>query len=124
MYIPKKPKGYEDALGEFGPQLFDSYSGEPVAWGFRIIRHLGDKFDALRLFGKLECSYPDWFLITKELTFKEAIEKYGKVTSMVTGPRGGFRKITFGETEFSSKRLAPNFREGERVDSSLIQIQK
>lgn len=102
----RKPQGYESDLGEYKAQLFDSYCGEPVDWGFLILHQLGEeRFEALRKFGSLQCSYLSWFLITKSLTRKEAIEKYGKVTNEEFGPRGGWKSVTFGEKKFITKGL-------------------
>jgi len=104
----KKPKGYEDSLGAYKECLEDGYSGETIAWGFEITRHLGkDKFEALRNEYHLECCYPTWYVITKALGHKQAKRKYGKVTAKECGPRGGWRNITFGETTFSSRYVAP-----------------
>ena len=51
---PAKPSGYETYLSHFKPCLFDSTCGEPIAWGFEIIQHLGeDRFNALSAFGTL-----------------------------------------------------------------------
>lgn len=102
-----KPKGYESFLSKYKPCLFDSYCGEPVGWGFEIKKRMPeDMFNGLRQFGSLECIYPTWFLITKYLTRREAIEKYGDVTEEDRGPRGGFRSITFGKKTFMRKELA------------------
>ena len=100
------PAGYENDLAPYAPCLFDSACGEPVAWGFKILRRLGDdRFNALAQFGKLECSYPHWFLIVKELTREEAVAKYGAISAEEFGPRGGWKSITFGDKKFLSKRL-------------------
>ena len=100
------PPGYDDDLSEHKACLFDSYCGEPLAWGFELRRRLGDsRFDALSQYGKLECSYPRWFLITRELTREEAVAKYGEVTNEVFGPRGGWKSVTFGNKTFMSPRL-------------------
>lgn len=101
-----KPEGYENDLSEYKACFFDSWSGEPVAWGFEILRHLGqERFDALNKYGKLDCIYPTWFLIVKKLSRKEAIEKYGPVTEEEFGPRGGWKSTTFGTTKFRSRHL-------------------
>jgi|SRR3972149_7120566 len=101
-----KPKGYEYCLGEYGPQLFDALCGEPVMWGFEITRRVGDEvWKELSGLGYLECSYPNWYLITKKLTREEAIEKYGKITNEKFGPKGGWKSVMFGKKEFCSKVL-------------------
>lgn len=103
-----KPEGYEKDVGDYGPLLFDGWCGEPVAWGFKITRHLGDRFEALRAFGRLECLgvAGDWGLIVERLTREQAIAKYGAITEEDRGPRGGFRSVTFGTTKFLSRELA------------------
>ena len=104
-----KPEGYENSLGLYGPQIFDSFCGEPIGWGFKILERLGDdKFNKLRTFGSLECIYPSWFLITKHLTREDAIEKYGSITAEERGPRGGFRSDTYGTKRFANKLLRAN----------------
>lgn len=99
-----KPKDYEHDLGEYGAKIFDGYCGEPIMWGFEIKTHLNEKdFEALRNFGRLECVYPRWFLITKTLTKDEAIKKYGKITDIEVGVRGGWKSITFGNKKFINR---------------------
>lgn len=88
--VAKMPEGYEDALGPFRACVFDSCSGEPIGWGFEIVKHLGkEKFEALRAKYYLECLYPTWYVVVKALGHKEAVEKYGPVTAEERGPRGG-----------------------------------
>lgn len=104
--ITQKPNGFEENLGPFGPQLYDTYSGEPVSWGFKIISRMEqEKFEQLRSTSNVECCYPEWYVITKTLTRDEAIQKYGPVTNEDFGPRGGWRSITFGTTTFLSKSV-------------------
>lgn len=119
-----KPVGFEEVLGGYGAQLFDSWSGEPVSWGFKITKRIDDdaKWNELKKHGKLECNhgYPSsWFLIVKELTVDEAVAKYGEITSMVVGPRGGFRTVTYGDKTFCSRTVEP-----EEVDESLIKVER
>lgn len=102
----EKPKGFEEYLGDYGEQIFDSWSGMPIGWGYKIVRHLGEeKWIELGKFGSFECIYPTWFLITKKLTRDEATEKYGAITGEEFGPRGGWKSVTFGEKKFISKYL-------------------
>lgn len=104
----KKPKGYEDSLGEYRVCLVDGYCGEPIAWGYKIIRHLGqERFSALRRTYHLECAYPNWYVITKALGHKQAKKKYGKITAQERGPRGGWKSVTFGEKTFIDRYVAP-----------------
>jgi len=111
----KKPKGFEQYLGEYGECLFDGWCGECVAWGFEITSHMGEeKFEKLRSQYLLECCYPTWYLIVKVLGHRAAVRKYGKVTDSVRGPRGGWKSETFGEEKFISKWVSPEWQ--ERVD--------
>ncbi|SIS77425.1 hypothetical protein SAMN05421788_1011133 [Filimonas lacunae] len=106
---PQKPIGFEKYLSEFGPVSYDPFCGEPVAWGFKITRHLGDDlFNDLGKHGQLVCIdgfNSSWALVTKTLNRNEAIALYGEVTNEVFGPRGGWKSITFGNKVFVSKYL-------------------
>src|SRR3990167_965684 len=111
MKDTNKPKGYENDLSEYGPQIYDGYCGEPIGWGFKILNHLGEeRFNGLYKFGDLECVNGEhlqsiWSLIVKHLTREEAAEKYGAITNEEFGPRGGFRSVTFGDKKFISRGM-------------------
>lgn len=106
MSIPEHLQAY---FGPYGPQCFDGNCGEPIGWGYQVISRLGDeKWSEASALGEMWCSYPNWYLLTKRLTHKEAIEKYGKVTDIERGPRGGFRSITFGKKRFITKEMDVN----------------
>lgn len=104
--IPEKFLPFISPVSE--PLLFDSYCGEPVSWGKRIIRHLGeDLFDELRRECPVECiDVGEWFIVDKTLNRQEAIEKYGPITNEELGPRGGFRSVTFGNKKFISRKVS------------------
>lgn len=108
MKEPKKPKGFESVLGAYGPRLYDGYCGEPIRWGWLITRRLGPEWNDLsraahELGYSLECAdYGKWYVEAKRLTVDEAVKKYGKVKEILTGPRGGWRSITFGDKKFIS----------------------
>lgn len=106
----QKPVGFEQYLSGFKPCIFDSWCGEPVAWGFEIYGSPdAQKFAELRAYGEIESirgRYDmTWYLITKSLTRQEAIEKYGPITNEEFGPRGGWKSVTFGDKKFISPRL-------------------
>lgn len=107
IFLP--PEGYEDALGSYGPVLFDGYCGEPVGWGFPIKRWLSEEtFRGLGAYGRLECLRPgEWVLVVRWLTEEEAVQKYGSVTKTEVGPRGGFRSITYGDKKFVHRQMRP-----------------
>lgn len=108
-----KPKGFENDVSEYGPVSFDSYSGEPVKWGHTIHSRLGDdRFNELRSLFQLEVTNRDpwnteWSVIRKTLSLTEAIEKYGPVTQLLVGPRGGSRTIQFTKT---IKEVNPRYK--------------
>lgn len=91
--------------------MHDGWCGEPVAWGFRIIRHLGEElFGQLGKNGHLECIdgiRSSWALVAKTLSREEAVTLYGEITDEVFGPRGGWKSTTFGSKKFISKYLKP-----------------
>lgn len=108
----QKPIEFENELGSYQAVLFDGCCGEPTAWGFKIINHLGEeRFSALGKFGQLECLEAGlWALVIKTLSRQEALEKYGAITEEIFGPRGGWKSTTFGEKKFISKFLKPQER--------------
>lgn len=107
----QKPSGFENYLSAFGPVLHDPYCGEPVAWGFRITKYLGDElFSKLGKHGQLECIdgfNSAWALVIQTLSREKAVLLYGEITDEVFGPRGGWKSTTFGEKKFISKFLRP-----------------
>jgi hypothetical protein len=109
----QKPIGYEKDLSPYDEVVYDGYCGEPVGWGFRIRRHLGqERFEQLRNFGRLEYLGPhDWVLVTHTLSRVEAEMKYGPITEEERGAGGGFRSITFGTTKFIADYLRPTFQQ-------------
>lgn len=104
--IQDKPEGFEKDLSEFGIVMKDSGCGEPIAWGFEIINHLGEeRFNLLKNICNVECVYPAWVVVTKYLTVEEAIQKYGEITHIERGPRGGFKYMVFGGNKTFYSRL-------------------
>ena len=102
----EKPTGFENDLSGYQVVAYDACCGEPVAWGFKVIRHLGDeRFNLLRSKYNLEYVSNGWVLIVKELTRDEAMQKYGAITAEEFGPRGGWKSVVFGEKKFFSKQL-------------------
>jgi len=102
------PEDIKDFFGSFAPCIFDAWCGECIGWGFKPNQHLGDiLFSKCREYGKWVCLYPNWYLVTKELTPLQATGKYGKITALELGPRGGFRSVTYGDKRFLVKELDP-----------------
>jgi hypothetical protein len=112
-----KPAGYEEHLGGFQVITYDGGCGEPVSWGWRILNHLGPQ-----LFSRIDKEYGEatnsWYAVARRLTFDEAVRKYGPVTKLVTGPRGGFKSVTLGEKLFLSIRPDTSL-----ISSDLIEVQ-
>lgn len=119
----EKPEGFEYYLGDYGIQLRDSYCGEPIGWGFKMVERMGEeKFRALEQFGTLHCDhqyYSSWVLITDWLTPEEAIKQYGPIVNLTTGPLGGFLQVTYGKKTFISEKLDPR-KAGIIVPPNLI----
>lgn len=117
---PEKPKGYEQYLGGYRPVIYDGWCGEPIMWGWPINQHLGDE-----LFKGIDTEYnraeAQWYAVYKRLTPDEAVAKYGPITKLVTGPRGGFRRVTFGDKTFMHDQLRPDYDE---VHESLIETER
>lgn len=106
------PEDLKEYLGSFGPQAYDAYCGEPVGWGYKIVKHCGDEiWSRLSKFGEQVClhgSYDTtWVLITRKLSREEAETLYGSVTNEEFGPRGGWKSVTFGDKKFASNYLRP-----------------
>lgn len=114
----KIPKEIQQYLGRYGECLFDGSSNEPVMWGYPVVAHMGERlWEEIQRYGRIEYTHDvpqKVFLITKCLTPKEAEKKYGKVTNLELGPRGGFRSVTYGEKKFRSKFLDPR-KESEEI---------
>jgi hypothetical protein len=106
----KIPQDLMQFLGEHRVVLKDSWCGEPIAWGHDIVRRIGDlDWDRLRLYGDLECiSKGDWVLVLRWVTPEFLSKEYGPPTKIVTGPRGGFRHIVYGEKTFTSRKALPS----------------
>lgn len=93
-------------LYSYGPLIFDANCDEPIAWGFHIKKHLGEKqFALLSLFGQIQYLNFGWVLILKRLSFEEAIRKYGSITNQEFDSNWEWRSITFGNKKFTSREL-------------------
>lgn len=109
---PVPPAGFEDVLGRYEVIRFDMGCGQPLSWGFRLLKEIpGERFEALSAHGWMECLSPGrWALAIKRLTPADARVKYGEVTAIERGPRGGFRAITYGTQRFLARELLPDER--------------
>jgi hypothetical protein len=107
--ISTMPPDLRRMFGDYGPQFFDSASNEPTGWGHKLLAYLGDRVKEAGDYGDLEYGRQtdQYFLITRWLTPSEARAKYGEATNLEVGPRGGFKSVTYGSTEFLAKRLDP-----------------
>lgn len=102
--MSSKPKGFESDLADLEP-MYGEHNIH-YAWGHRILRHLGDeRFNSLSQYGTVEVvshsTWPvTWGVITKELTQAEYIEqiikKFGAISKVMVGPKGGFRYVVYG----------------------------
>jgi len=77
MKLPEHLAVWQPYIGPYQVVSSDANCGEPLAWGFPIIRQVGEKFHEMP--GRTVCgSMGDWALVTKRLTPKEAKKMYGK----------------------------------------------
>ena len=104
------PSDLRQAFGDYGPQMRDGWSGEPIGWGHKLQNYLGEQqWKKAVEFGDLEYlgSPGSYCLVTKWLSPDEARKKYGEVTELKLGPRGGFKSVQYGKIGFLSRRLDP-----------------
>jgi len=87
-----------------------------AAWGYRPKAHLGkDLWEECKEYGTWmvvgQGSFPygsaDWALIVRWLTPEEAAVKWGPITEIENGSRGGFESVTYGTTKTSRVWLKP-----------------
>lgn len=118
------PTDFEKELGR--EQVIYEEQGILFAWGRHIKTHLGEeRFQELRS----HCNVVHlgdffsglWAVVTKENTKDEsiqaAIEKYGEITNVKVGPRGGFQYVTYGETDFWGDEFNPLIYNEEQTES-------
>jgi len=104
--LPEELNKYAEFLGEHGVCSTDSCCGEPVTWGWKVVKRLdGDWVEFCKAAEgagmKVQClGEGAWSVVSHTLTEEEAIEKYGEVTNVERGPRGGFKSATYGEKKF------------------------
>lgn len=92
------------------PVLFDSWSGEPIAW-----QRIGDPIlgEAWGRDGPIP--------YTRQLTPPEAVALYGDVTKLVVGVAGGFQMAVYGETSFTAGNLDPRKFPGLTVRAEIVE---
>ena len=78
--------------------VWDAHSGEPVAWLAVGEPVLGTIYNGAGMVG-----------YTHLLSVEEAIDVYGPITEWISGPGGGFRRVCFGDTWFSSSEVVRGF---------------
>ena len=98
-------------IGSYKECFFDSNCGEPIAWGYQILRRMSDDdYADVRRHFAIEYAHDSLpacqFIIVKLLSYKEVVDKYGEQTDLVLGPRGGFKSVTFGSKRFISRLFA------------------
>ena len=107
---PKLPKWLKPYLGPFGVAIFDEHCGLPISMGFPVIEHMGETlFEKAKTIGGMRYDRENrkWYFVTSELTYDDAVSKYGHVTNLELGPQKGFRSVTFGTTKFTFRGLDP-----------------
>lgn len=101
------PDKFLPFFGSYGVVEVDPSAQQPVGWGYPIVGgQMGHELWAeMTTLGTVAFDHKlkTYALVTKKLTDEEAIQKYGPISAVEHGPRGGFKSITFGSTKFSSK---------------------
>lgn len=105
----KKPEGFEDELSSYRELLFDSWSGEPVSWGFFIKNHAPEIIEKLRGAGLTvkHIGVGRTVVLAHELLPDEAVFKYGPVSELVVDQNKKFKHVCYGTTHFLSSKLDP-----------------
>lgn len=123
------PASFEEDLGKV--EVIYEENDIPFAWGRHLKNHLGDE-----RFGELRCQcrlvhlgdYFShlWAVITKENTQEEsilaAIKKYGEVTRVHVGPKGGYQWTEYGGERFYSSEFNPLRYSDQNTESWRIDI--
>jgi len=92
------PEWAERFLAESGVAEYDPRSGEPIAWGRRLVEEIPeDQFDILRGRCEMACVYPDWYIIEKRTQFADLLMKHGGIRAVGLGPGGGFKWVRFAD---------------------------
>lgn len=101
---------FKKYLGPYSPMIIEN--DEAVAWGHIVIARINSPalWDELKTLGHLvvvenSVVANTWAIITRYMTYPEAVALFGPHTEEERGPRGGFRSITFGDKRFYSKTL-------------------
>lgn len=102
----------KDFENDLGPEVvLQEEGGIPFVWGRHILRHLGDeRFAELRAivgYNKVihmgDYFSHDWAVVTrgseKGKLILQTIKKYGPITRVKVGPRGGFQWVEYGDGE-------------------------
>jgi hypothetical protein len=124
----KTPNSLRKYLGPYSACVFDTLSGECVAWGHTVNRSASKEIlDQLKEHGEMAYLLNNqlekvWCLITRSLTIEEAINRYGKIKKIQVGSRGGYKTITFGNTTFKSRRLDP--RKTKFFNKRIVEVVK
>lgn len=99
-------KNFEECFGEKTFTIFDGYCGEPIKWGRKVVKRVGEEdFDLMRRAHNIEYISDTWMVIDRTLSREEAIKLYGEITDEEYGPRGGWKSVTFGDKRFNSKEM-------------------
>lgn len=113
MSEDRKPTGFEDDLGQYETLYQDSTCGEPIMWGWKIVRPLSEeRFTELKSCGMevLCLAKGNWVVAARRLRHADAIAAYGPVTDEEFGPRGAWKSTTYGRHKFGSRYMAPGKR--------------
>jgi hypothetical protein len=100
----RKPYEFRMVLAQCLPCVLEN--GQILAWGCRLLQEVPtEQFEAMREHGEWFYVDMEWHLLLRKFHLEELIEKFGGVTEVGLGPKGGFKYIIFGKTKFENKIL-------------------
>ena len=89
--------------------VLDVNCGKRIAWGRKIKSGVCIPDPIMNGFKEnLDLEYFDgegWVLVNGRVSVDELVELYGDITDVQYGSKGGWKSITFGETEFTYRKL-------------------
>lgn len=111
MNLPKSLESFSSYLSGYQELLYDGYCGEPIAWWFIITWRLWEsKFEELkhslpRWYSVEFLSDDAWGVIAEKLTPETTVSKYGKINTVITGPRWWMRETIYWKKRFCFRDL-------------------
>jgi hypothetical protein len=107
------PEKFHQFLSNRPTYICDRTAKKVIAVGFEIVAKMGD--DLFQELGQLGQTYydvpsertvaPKWYFLTYTASREALANEFGPITQEAFGPRGGWKSVSFGGIEFTSKLL-------------------